>query len=186
MPGEAPGTGAAARRSGASSSHGSIPIGHSVDVTPLQMAAVYAAIANNGTYVQPHLIKETVAGGRPPRGAAPAPETRAGDQPDSNAAALRTMMEAVTTIPGATGASARINGYRVAGKTGTGKRLVDGKYARGEVASFIGMAPAENPRYVVAVFAYTPGGGGGDIAAPAFQRDDAVHPAALPGAAEHR
>ena len=42
-------------------SHGSIPIGHGVAVTPLQMAAVYAAIANDGTWVQPHLVKETVA-----------------------------------------------------------------------------------------------------------------------------
>jgi cell division protein FtsI (penicillin-binding protein 3) len=150
------------------SSHGSIPIGHSVDVTPLQMAAVYAAIANNGTYVQPHLLKETVtADGR--RVAASAPQTREVISP-TNAATLRYLMEAVTTIPGATGASAKINGYRIAGKTGTGKRIVDGKYVAGDVASFIGMAPAENPQYVVAVFAHTPGGGGGDIAAPAFKQ----------------
>ncbi len=57
----------------------------------------------------------------------------------------------------------------MAGKTGTGKRVVDGKYAPGDVASFIGMAPADAPRYVVAVFAYTPGGGGGDVAGPAFR-----------------
>ncbi len=182
MPGEASGR-VLAPAEWSESSHGSIPIGHSVDVTPLQMAAVYAAIANNGTYVQPHLVKETVMpDGR--RAAAPRPQTRQVISP-ANAAALRHMLEAVTTIPGATGGSATINGYRVAGKTGTGKRIVDGKYVAGDVASFIGMAPAENPRYVVAVFAHTPGGGGGDIAAPAFKRDDAVRAAALPGAAEH-
>jgi cell division protein FtsI (penicillin-binding protein 3) len=149
------------------SSYGSIPIGHSVDVTPLQMAAVYAAIANGGTWVQPHLVKEIVApdGTRTP---GPAPETRRVISPET-AAELRLLLEAVTTVPNATGLKAAIPGYRVAGKTGTGKRIVDGKYVAGDVASFIGMAPADDPRYVVAVFAHTPGGGGSDVAAPAFK-----------------
>ncbi|PZG01278.1 peptidoglycan D,D-transpeptidase FtsI family protein [Micromonospora deserti] len=149
------------------SSYGSVPIGHSVDATPLQMAAAYATIANNGTYVQPHLIKEVIGPdgkGKP----APAPVTRSVLSPE-NAAALRTILEAVTTVDGATGTAAAVPGYRVAGKTGTGWRLVDGRKQPGEVASFIGMAPAENPRYVIAVFAHTPSGGGGDIAAPAFR-----------------
>ncbi|HEX6968377.1 MAG TPA: penicillin-binding protein 2, partial [Micromonosporaceae bacterium] len=149
------------------SSYGSIPIGHSVDVTPLQMAAVYAAIANDGVWVQPRLVKEIVSpdGTRTPT---PEPRTRRvlGAQ---NAAALRLMLEAVTTVPGATGLKAAIPGYRVAGKTGTGKRIIDGRYVPGDVASFIGMVPADDPRYVVAVFAHTPGGGGGEIAAPAFE-----------------
>lgn len=149
------------------SAYGSVPIGHSVDVTPLQMAAVYAAIANDGTWVQPRLVKEIVApdGTRTP---APAPKTRQVISPE-NAAALRVMLEAVTTVPNATGLKAAIPGYRVAGKSGTGKRVVDGVYDTGEVAAFIGMAPADDPRYVIAVFAHTPGGGGGDIAAPAFK-----------------
>ncbi|MER7166292.1 penicillin-binding protein 2 [Micromonospora sp. NPDC000207] len=148
------------------SSHGSVPIGHSVDATPLQMAAAYAAIANNGTYVQPKLVKQTIApdGTRTPT---PAAKTHRVLSPE-NAAALRTIMEAVTTVPDATGLSAAVSGYRVAGKTGTGWRLVDGRKQPGEVASFIGMAPADNPRYVIAVFAHTPGGGGGAITAPAF------------------
>ncbi len=149
------------------SSYGSVPIGHSVDATPIQMAAAYAAIANNGTWVQPHLIRATVApdGRRTP---ATAPQTRRVLSP-SNAAALRTMLEAVVTVPDATGATAAIPGYRVAGKTGTGARIVDGRYTRGEVASFIGMAPADKPRYVIAVFAHTPGGNGGEVAGPAFR-----------------
>jgi cell division protein FtsI (penicillin-binding protein 3) len=73
-------------------------------------------------------------------------------------------------MDGATGTAAAIKGYRVAGKTGTGKRIVDGQYVPGDVASFVGMSPAENPRYVVAVFAHTPGGEGGDVAAPAFHQ----------------
>ncbi|MFV2101075.1 penicillin-binding transpeptidase domain-containing protein [Micromonospora sp. LOL_024] len=149
------------------SSYGSVPIGHSVDATPLQMAAAYAAIANDGTYVQPHLVKETIApdGKRTP---AVEPETRQVLSPD-NAAALRMLLEAATTVEGATGVAAAVPGYRVAGKTGTGWRLVEGKKQPGDVASFIGMAPAENPRYVIAVFVHSPGGGGGQVSAPAFR-----------------
>ncbi|MBQ1070874.1 penicillin-binding protein 2, partial [Micromonospora sp. D75] len=153
------------------SAYGSVPIGHSVDATPLQMAAAYAAIANNGTYVQPHLVKETI-GADGTRSPAATPTTRSVLSP-ANAAALRRMMEAVTTVDGpegqATGLAAAVPGYRVAGKTGTGLRYDNGKQQPGEVGSFIGMAPAENPRYVVAVFVWSPGGGGGAVAAPAFR-----------------
>ncbi len=148
-------------------SYGSVPIGMGVSVTPLQMAAVYAAIANDGVYVQPHLIKETIQ----PNGTvipADAPQSHRVISPES-AAALREIMEAVTTVPGATGLNAALPGYRIAGKTGTGKQVKDGKYTAGDVASFIGMAPADQPRYVIAVFAHTPGGGGGAVAGPAFR-----------------
>jgi cell division protein FtsI (penicillin-binding protein 3) len=79
------------------------------------------------------------------------------------------MLEAVTTVKDATGRSGAVPGYRVAAKTGTGKMVIDGEYASGEVASFVGIAPADAPRYVIAVFAYTPGGGGGLICGPAFK-----------------
>ncbi|MFU8849861.1 peptidoglycan D,D-transpeptidase FtsI family protein [Micromonospora sp. SL1-18] len=170
MPGEAPGRLLPADE-WSGSSYGSVPIGHSVDATPLQMAAAYAAIANNGTYVQPHLIKEVI-GPNGKRTPAAAPVTRSVLSPQ-NAAALRRMLEAVTTIDGpdgqATGLAAAVPGYRVAGKTGTGRRFVDGKLQTGQVGSFIGMAPAEKPRYVVAVFVWSPGGEGGTVAAPAFR-----------------
>jgi cell division protein FtsI (penicillin-binding protein 3) len=148
------------------SSYGSIPIGHGVSVTPLQMAAVYAAIANGGVWVQPHLVKAIVG-----------PDGTVTDTTDAptrqvisaeNAAALRTMLEAVVRVPGATGLSAAIDDYRVAGKTGTGTVIRDGQPASGDVASFIGMAPADAPRFVIAVFAHTPAGNGGDVAGPAF------------------
>ncbi|WP_026270606.1 peptidoglycan D,D-transpeptidase FtsI family protein [Salinispora pacifica] len=148
------------------SSHGSVPIGHSVDATAIQMAAAYATIANDGTYVAPRLVKEIV-GPRGERTTPEAPTTREVLTPET-AAELRTLLEAVTTVDGATGRAAAVPGYRVAGKTGTGTRLVDGQKQPGEVAAFIGMAPAEKPRYVIAVFAHTPNGGGGDIAAPVF------------------
>jgi cell division protein FtsI (penicillin-binding protein 3) len=166
MPGEAPGlVQPPARWSG--SSFGSIPIGMGVSVTPLQMAAVYATIANNGVYLQPHLIKATVTPDKKVHPAA-APTTRTVLSPQ-NANALRDDLEAVVTAPGATGHAAAVPGYRVAGKTGTGLQVKDGKYVPGEVASFVGMAPVEAPRYVIAVFAHTPGGEGGAVAAPAFR-----------------
>jgi cell division protein FtsI (penicillin-binding protein 3) len=146
--------------------YGSIPIGLGVSATPLQMAAVYATIANGGVYVRPHLVKALVE----PNGAStpmPDPLTRRVISVET-ATALRSMLEAVVTAPDATGRAAAINGYRVAGKTGTGMLVVNGAYAPGEVGSFIGMAPADAPRYVVAVFAHTPGGSGGTVAAPAF------------------
>jgi cell division protein FtsI (penicillin-binding protein 3) len=85
------------------------------------------------------------------------------------ASTLRDDLEAVVVAPGATGHAAAVPGYRVAGKTGTGQQVKDGHYAAGEVASFIGMAPVEAPRYVIAVFAHSPGGEGGAVAAPAFR-----------------
>ncbi|WP_230689500.1 penicillin-binding transpeptidase domain-containing protein [Catellatospora paridis] len=149
-------------------SHGSIPIGHEMAVTPLQMAAAYAAIANDGVWVQPHLIKQTVA----PDGKVtePAPPKSHRVISAENAASLREIMEAVTTVDQATGRSAALPGYRISGKTGTGSQVLNGKYVKGEVGSFIGMAPAENPRFVVAVFVKTPGvGAGGKVAGPAFR-----------------
>jgi cell division protein FtsI (penicillin-binding protein 3) len=148
------------------SSHGSIPIGLGVAVTPLQMMAVYAAIANDGLWIQPHIVKETTA---PDGKVSPAEQAKSHRvvSPET-AATLRQIMEAVTVVDGATGTNARLTGYRISGKTGTGQQVKDGKYIPGEVASFIGMAPADQPKYVIGVFAHTPGGGGGAIAGPAF------------------
>jgi cell division protein FtsI (penicillin-binding protein 3) len=146
--------------------HGSIPIGLGVSVTPLQMAAVYATIANGGVYVRPHLVKAIIdpSGTVTPTAAQPTRQVISAE----NATALRNMLEAVVTAKDATGLSAAIKDYRVAGKTGTGMVVKDGHYIPGEVASFVGMAPADAPRYVVAVFTHTPVGNGGVVAGPAF------------------
>jgi cell division protein FtsI (penicillin-binding protein 3) len=85
------------------------------------------------------------------------------------AAQLRTLMESVVVSKGGTGVKAAVDGWRVAGKTGTGKRLIEGQYTKYNAGSFIGMAPAEDPRYVVAVSADVPTGTGGQVAAPAFR-----------------
>ncbi|GAA4218776.1 peptidoglycan D,D-transpeptidase FtsI family protein [Actinocatenispora rupis] len=147
--------------------HGSIPIGLGVAVTPIQLAAAYAAIANDGEYVQPHLIEQTVG----PDGAVTKPKVASHRVlSPSVAAAERKAMVAVTTVPGATGLSGAVDGYQVAAKTGTGQRVVNGSYQRGNIESFIGMAPADHPRYVVAVFAHTSGSGEGANMGPVFQQ----------------
>jgi len=148
------------------SSYGSIPIGMGIAVTPLQMTAAYAAIANNGVWVQPHLVSGLVGpDGKVTPAAAPATHQVVTPQV---AAQLRTLFLAPTVVPGATGRSAAVTGYLVAGKTGTGGQVANGQYRPGSVVSFIGMAPADNPRYVIGVFAHVPDGTGGSVAAPAF------------------
>ncbi|GAA3451161.1 peptidoglycan D,D-transpeptidase FtsI family protein [Dactylosporangium matsuzakiense] len=149
------------------SSPGSIPIGNGVATTAMQMAAVYGAIANDGLYVQPTVVKKVIA----PDGTVTKPaaqQTRRVLDPQV-AQELRVMLEGVTTLDDATGKQAAIPGYRIAGKTGTSKLPQSGGYASGDVVSFIGMAPAEAPRYVIAVNAHVPGGAGGSVAAPAFK-----------------
>jgi cell division protein FtsI (penicillin-binding protein 3) len=151
------------------SASGSVPIGMSVDATLIQMAAGYATIANDGTYIQPHIVKSMISGKDGKVTDAAAPESHQVLKPEV-AAELRTMMEAVVDTEDATGTQAAVTGYRVAGKTGTGKRLIDGQYTSSNYGSFIGMAPAENPRFVIAVSAEVAHGTGGDVAAPAFSK----------------
>jgi cell division protein FtsI (penicillin-binding protein 3) len=151
LPGEVAGL-VRAPKDWSGTSHGSIPIGNGVSTTPLQMAAVYAAIANGGTWVQPHVVRATV-GPDGKRTLAPPPLTRKVLDP-TIAAQVRELLEAPVVVKGGTGNQAAIPGYRVAGKTGTGGRVVNGKYTDGYVASFIGIAPADAPRFVVAVYAY--------------------------------
>jgi cell division protein FtsI (penicillin-binding protein 3) len=79
---------------------------------------------------------------------------------------MRTMLQAVTDkdVPNATGKAAAVTGYLVAGKTGTS----DSPYTTGTVVSFVGMAPADNPQYVIGVFAHVSTGSGGSVSGPTF------------------
>ncbi|WP_045741359.1 penicillin-binding transpeptidase domain-containing protein [Actinoplanes rectilineatus] len=149
------------------SASGSVPVGHSVSATLVQMAAAYGAIANDGVYTQPHLIKETISGVDGEVTPSAAPETHKVLDADK-AAQLRTMMEAVVESDVGTGKSARVAGYRVAGKTGTGKMLVDGQYTSHYASSFVGMAPADDPKFVIAVSMDVANGSGGEVSGPAF------------------
>ncbi|MGH2922802.1 MAG: peptidoglycan D,D-transpeptidase FtsI family protein [Solirubrobacterales bacterium] len=145
------------------SSIGNLPIGQGLSVTPLQMAAAYAAIANGGSLVQPRLITE--AGGDP----------RASEDAErvlsaGTARRLREMLEGVLE-PGGTAAEVEVPGYDLAGKTGTAEKAVDGGYSETDyVASFVGFAPARAPKLLVAVMVDEPTyvHTGAEVAAPVF------------------
>lgn len=142
------------------SSMGNMPIGQGLAVTPLQMAAAYAAIANGGLLQRPHLI---AGNRRPPRRVLSR----------GTAGQLSSMLEGVIA-PGGTAPEAQVEGYTLAGKTGTAEKP-DGEGGYSDtrfVASFIGYAPADDPRLLVAVMVDEPQGQiyGGVVAAPAFER----------------
>ncbi|PRY58537.1 peptidoglycan D,D-transpeptidase FtsI family protein [Glycomyces artemisiae] len=140
-------------------SYGSVPIGHEGTATIIQMAALYAAIANDGVYVQPTVIDHKIeADGTVVE--QEEPETRRVISTET-AQQLQYLLQAPIAAETGTGRNAELENYHLAGKTGTGGLVVDGEYAPGNVASFVGFAPAEDPQYVVAVSVYVPGGGGG-------------------------
>jgi cell division protein FtsI (penicillin-binding protein 3) len=144
---------------------GNVPIGQGIAVTPVQMAAAYAAIANRGIWSRPHLVDHIQGGGRPSlrRHRLVSPQI---------AAELMSMLQDV--VAEGTGQYAAIPGYQVAGKTGTAQKPDShGGYATGRyVASFVGIVPASRPRLVVLVTVDEPQGAiwGGVVAAPAFQQ----------------
>ncbi|WP_100444905.1 peptidoglycan D,D-transpeptidase FtsI family protein [Glycomyces xiaoerkulensis] len=150
-------------------SHGSIPIGHEITATVVQMAAVYGAIANDGTYARPTLVRELIdAQGRPAEEETESEARRVVSE--QTAADLQHLLQAPIYAGTGTGRNAALESYHLAGKTGTGQLVRDGVYADGSVASFVGFAPAEDPQYVVAVSAYVPdGGGGGGTTGEAFK-----------------
>jgi cell division protein FtsI (penicillin-binding protein 3) len=159
---------------------GTVPIGHGIAVTPLQMARAYSAIANGGTLVQPHLIQKI--GGRTVhhRRGARVVSRRVSDQ-------MMSMLRSV--VLDGTGTEAALPGYTVAGKTGTAAKIdPDGRYSTSRyVASFVGMVPATKPRLVIMVMVDEPHASiwGGTVAAPAFQqiaRFDVQHLAIPPDA----
>jgi cell division protein FtsI (penicillin-binding protein 3) len=144
---------------------GTVPIGQGVSVTSIQLASVYAAIANNGEWIQPHLVAHVV--GEP----SPKLHRRRILSPGVDRQ-LRTMLKGVVSDLG-TAELAAIPGYTVAGKTGTAQKPGPNGYIPGAyVATFVGMAPASNPGLVVLVSVDEPHGSiyGGTVAAPAFEQ----------------
>jgi cell division protein FtsI (penicillin-binding protein 3) len=147
-----------------------LPIGQGVAMTSLQLASMYQTVANDGVRVPPRIVQSvTAASGTVSTTAQPA-----GIQVMSakTAASVRTMLESVT-MAGGTGTKAAIPGYRVAGKTGTAQQPdpKTGVYSNSVYwDTFAGMAPADNPRFVVAIMIDNPAHGleGGDVAAPLF------------------
>jgi len=132
------------------------------------MAMVYATVANDGVWVQPHLVREIVDG----QGArVPIDPLQRRVVSTETARSMRVMLEEV--VSGGTGAYAAVDGYRVGGKTGTTEKYLieEERYSEDDVvASFIGMAPIDQPRVVVAVVLDKPreDASGGKGAAPVF------------------
>jgi cell division protein FtsI (penicillin-binding protein 3)/stage V sporulation protein D (sporulation-specific penicillin-binding protein) len=143
---------------------GNVPIGQGIAVTPIQIASAYAAIANGGVWIQPHLVDRvggrTLHGFKHRRVVSPAVDQE-----------LKKMLTGVVDEHGATGNAAQIPGYTVAGKTGTAQIPGPHGYTTGKyVASFVGMVPVKNPRLLVLVSVEEPRSAiyGGVVAAPAF------------------
>ncbi len=172
---------------------GGVSMGQEVGVTPLQLASAVSAIADGGVLRRPHMVREVRAcpTGKPDCTASPdSPQAGAvGDSAASQmsasaddsarrvvrpetAAMLRKMLEDV--VLSGTGRLARLEGYTVAGKTGTAQKIdpATGRYStRDYIASFVGFAPVNSPAVTVLVVLDSPVGQhhGGDIAAPVFR-----------------
>jgi cell division protein FtsI (penicillin-binding protein 3) len=146
--------------------------GQGISATPMQMVMAYAAIANGGFLMRPYLVHRVVG----PRG-----EVLLENQPqlvrrvvsEKTARLLASMLKEVTN-EGGTGTMARVEGFEVAGKTGTAQKadLVHGGYAANKrVGSFVGFVPAEDPKLVALVLVDEPEVNvyGGIVAAPVFR-----------------
>ncbi len=138
--------------------HATLAYGHGFTTTTLQLAQAYTAFANRGLMLSPTILPRTNATGTPVFKSSVIDE-------------LVPMLESVTSDIG-TASLARVNNYRVAGKTGTVERLVGGGYATDSYTSvFAGFAPADDPDIVLVVVVHDPRGEeyfGGSVAAPVF------------------
>ena len=159
----------------------SVSIGYAVSVTPLQMAAAVSAVANGGELVEPRLVRAVIRNGM--RAETPVRTIRRAISRET-ASELTRIMERVAEE--GTARLAQVEGYRVAGKTGTTEKLVNGRYSKTDHnASFVGFVPSRRPALTILVMIDTPRGGpytGGSVAAPVFRRiaEDALRHLAIP------
>jgi cell division protein FtsI (penicillin-binding protein 3) len=153
------------------SSFANLPIGQGEAMTVLQLASMYQTIANDGVRVPPRIIGSVTGAD----GGTEVSRQPAGTRVVSakTARTVRTMLESVT-LPGGTGTKAAIDGYRIAGKTGTAQQpdpAHGGRYSDWmNWDTFAGIAPADDPQFVVAIMVDNPAHGleGGDVAAPLY------------------
>lgn len=148
---------------------GAIPIGHEVTTTPLQMVSALSAIANDGVYMQPFMVKyikdnagNTIRSFNP----------RVVDRVISQSTARRVQKILTGVVARGTGTRAQIDGVLVAGKTGTAQKVINGRYSHSKYyASFMGFAPADNPRLAAIVVFDEPHPRyfGGTVSAPVFK-----------------
>lgn len=161
----------------------SMAIGYELKISPLQTLALYNAVANNGVKIQPIIVKEI----RKADNVIQSFQTRVLNEKlcsDETLKKLKLMLEGV--VEHGTAKNILSADYKVAGKTGTARKVKNGKYVREYSTSFVGYFPAENPKYSCIVIIDSPKGVnvyGGDVAAPVFKeladkayaRDLAMH-----------
>ena len=153
------------------SSMHSVPIGYEISATPLQIAMSYAAIANGGFLLKPYVVEriekhdDTIIKNQR--------NTKKRILSQSNSEKLGLMLS--HTVENGSGKSAAIDGWNVAGKTGTSKKLIDGQYSEKEfISSFVGYFPYENPQLLCLIIIDSPDVSrnlhwGGISAAPVFK-----------------
>jgi penicillin-binding protein 2B len=145
-----------------------------VQVTPIQQVAAISAIANGGKLMEPHLVKEII---NPNDGTSEVIKPKVVRQvisKESSKLVSGYLEQVVADQTIGTGRNAYIEGYRVAGKTGTARKVVNGTYSKSkDVVSFIGFAPVNNPKIAMLIVIDQPDGsniGGGTAAAPVFKK----------------
>ena len=149
---------------------GSISMGQEVGVTPLQMINAVSAIANGGLLYHPHIVLALRKGSQMNEESQPPPRRVVRE---TTAATMRAMLEGV--VLNGTGTKAQLDGYTSAGKTGTAQKIdpATGRYSATQlIASFVGLAPINNPAITILVQLDSPVGlhEGGSVAAPVFKR----------------
>jgi cell division protein FtsI (penicillin-binding protein 3) len=143
----------------------SLAMGYEIAVTPLQLATAYVALANDGELLEPALVKEV----RAPDGRVlyrhQRRVVRRVISPDV-ARRVRTMLLGV--VEGGTAVKADLGSFSLAGKTGTARFTVNGRYVAGHIPTFVGLFPGDHPQFVILVKIDNPRGayGGGLTAAP--------------------
>lgn len=143
--------------------------GQGFALTPMHLARLHAALANGGYLITPHVVQGLYDSQGSAKWTLDLPEPQAVFSPETAASVVK-MMESVIHDEDGTGKQAEIPNYRIAGKTGTSQKVTanSGGYSNyARITSFVGILPAENPRYVVLAVIDEPSGGfGGTVAAP--------------------
>jgi cell division protein FtsI (penicillin-binding protein 3) len=147
-----------------------VAIGYQVGVTPLQMVAAVSSIANGGQYIEPRIVR---AAYRDNRRYSVQPKVVRRTVGANTAATLTTIMESV--VEHGTGTPSKIQGFTVAGKTGTAEKLVNNRYSKSDYnVSFVGFLPSRQPAFAIIVVIDSPHGTiphfGGPVAGPVFKR----------------
>lgn len=148
------------------------PIGYGITVSPVQMVRAYCALADNGNLRSLRLVDRIE---NPETGEVYRPEVPPPKQMFKNPDTCRKLVSMMTMVTekGGTATRAKIDGYPVAGKTGTSRKVVNGHYAPGKYfGSFVGFVPADDPKFVMLVTMDEPKGAyyGGTVSAPVFRR----------------